>query len=250
VERISSIYQHKATFVCWGESTRFRKRNFDLSLYDKAAQRRGGGLSPAGVPGVRIEAVYKAPEQLAADLALTGCCCAVPGKVAKTVSLDSSYQLVRLSLSKLAGWPKGYASDLGETSRPVMALILGLGDGIADPYVVEAALERYKHTLKPNEKTFRAAAKAVREYAGKAVAGRPALQLPTNHQDLPHSDLRDHMTEVRYQGFLKEQAAPSTADPDIHEAWSTTTLLPELPHKQDLIGITSPGGHMPWRTTL
>jgi hypothetical protein len=243
-------FQHKATFVCWGESTRFRKRNFNLSLYDKAAQRRGGGLSPAGVPGIRIEAVYKTPEQLAADLALTGCCSAVPGKAAKTVSLDSSYQLVRLSLSKLVGWPKGYASDLGEASRPVMALILGLGDGIADPYEVEAALERYKHTLKPNEKTFRAAAKTVREYAGKVVSGRPAVEFPSNHQNLPRSDLRDHMTEIRYQGFLKEQGAPSTLDPDIHEAWSTTTFLPELPHKQDLIGITSPGGHMPWSTTL
>ena len=243
-------YQHKSPFVCWGESTRFRSREFDLSFYDKAAQRRCGGVSPAGVPGVRIEAVYKAPDRLAADLAITGSNVGTAGKAARTVSLDSSYQLVRLSLSKLIGWPNDFLGERAMIPRPVLGIIFGLGDAIADPYKVDAALERYKNTLQPSEKTFREAAKAVREYAAQAIVGSPLLHLPTDHQQLQRSDLRDNVTEARYQVFLKEQGAPSLADQDIKDAWSVTTLLPELPHKQDLVGITSPEPYMPWNNTI
>jgi len=243
-------YQQKPALVGWDESTRFRSRESDLSFYDKHAQRRRGHPIPADIPGVRIEQVLKQPERIVRELVATGAFTGQKGEVARSVSLSSSYALVRQAVSRLSGWGMMVDDNLSKLSGPARLLILGLGARIVEPYAVEEAIDRYKEACAPCERTLRNVVRAIREYAA-TYTGRCSIPvLPDDMDDLRISEVRHTGLETDYKSLLSHWEVPSVPDPEIAQAWSVTTFLPRKPDGFEIIGRAGPQPTMPWKNTF
>jgi len=244
-------HQHKAPMICWGESTRFRSREADLSFYDKHAQRRRGHLIPTGVPCVRIERVLKNPARLARELTEAKAFAGVPGEVVRTMPLLSGNALVRHAVSRLSGWWESDTTTLAKLPTPVRNLAVGLGARITSPHSVDAALDRYKAACNPCERTLRNVVRALRSYAAlfSAEASAPSNVLP-DPCALAASELHDTRAESEYKALLSHWGAPSVPDPDISAAWSMASFIAKKPETTQLIGHTGPEPYMPWRNTI
>ncbi len=243
-------YQQKPALVCWGESTRFRSREVDLSFYDKNAQRRHGHALPPDIPGVRIEQVLKQPERIARQVAATGSYSGQKGEVVRTMSLRSSYALVHQAVSRMSGWGMVADDTLSNLSGPARLLILGLGSGIGKPYALQEAIDRYKEVCAPCDRTLRSVIRAMSAYATSYTGGFGIPVLPADMDDLAISEIRHTGDEADYKALLSQLEAPSHPDPEISQAWSVTTFLPRRPDGFEIIGRTGPEPTMPWKQTL
>ncbi len=244
-------HQHKSPMVCWGESTRFRSREADLSFYDKQAQRRRGRLHPEGIPCLRIERVLKNPERLARELVETGEFAAPPGEVVRSISLSSSNGVVRRTVARLSGWWESDTTGLAKLPTPARNLAVGLGARITSPHSVDAALDRYEAACNPCERTLRNVVRALRSYAAlfTAQASLPSNVLP-DPCALAVSELHDTRAESEYKSLFYHWGIPSVPDPDISDAWSMSSFIAKKPEANQLIGHTGPEPYMPWKDTF
>lgn len=239
-------YQHKPPHVCWGQSTKVKRKELDMSFYDKSAQLgREGNLDPSGCPGTRYEFVLKNGERLARELGKAG---VRGGEVVSTLTIPDAYTLIRHSFGFMSGHllPDREAfSDLHKTAR---TLIAGLGDNIMDPHAVDQAIETYRRVEDPNPRTFRRINKEVRAYSFSTALPNFASLIPESIDDLPWSDVTLQIKEMSFAREMKEWGAPTEADPDILAAWSTTTFLKKKPVDGELVGALSvPTKYLPFK---
>ncbi|QTN31219.1 hypothetical protein HZ994_02365 [Akkermansiaceae bacterium] len=242
-------YQQKAPLIRWGQSTRFTSVESDISIYDKHAQRRKGLLSPAGIPGVRIELILKNPERIAQEILAGGEFPKQRGAVIRTVTMAAGYASVRRALSRMDGWGEKTDEGLSALRGPACLLILGLGAHIADPFAVDAVIDRYRETYQPCARTLGKVEHALRSYATSYVGGTSVSALPEDFGNLPISELHYPQAEIEYKILLKSWEAPQVPDPDIAEAWSRTTFLSKRPEPHELVGHTA-SDPLPWTKTL
>lgn len=243
-------YQHKSPLVCWGQWTNFKTVKSDFAFYDKAAQRRAGEVLPAGIDGTRIEYRIKTPDHLAAEAARTKNFQGTPGEVVRTLSLATSYDVLRHRVSQMAGW--GMTPDVTLRSLPVAArhIALGLGTRITKPHAVDKALADYRTAFDPCESTLRNVTKHLRAYAMTTHCPEPHALLPETMDQLQWSDVTNGWAELEFKNLLSSTEAPMEPCPEILAAWSNTTFLKRKPTGVDLVGHTAPTFSQPWRKNV
>ncbi len=242
-------YQHKSPLVCWGQSTLHKSAELDLSIYDKAAQRRLGTVLPEGIDGTRIEIKIKNPERLATEVMKAGNL-GDGGEVVRTLDLATSYAVVRRNLARMTGW--GVTPDLALRDLPVAArhLVIGLGSRISKPQAVDKVLADYRHVCSPCPSTLRNVTNRLRAYAAAVTAPGAAALLPEAMDELQWSDVCNFGAEAEYQAFLTAAAAPMEPCPLIMDAWSRTSFHRLKPEGRDIVGRTVPIHSQPWRRNI
>ena len=208
--------QRKSPLICWGQSTLFKSVKFDLSIYDKSAQRRAAGVVlPPDTQGTRVECKIKCPARLADEVNAIGLFRGEGGEVLRTLSLETSYAIVRRQLTRMSGWAMTPAEALRDLPTPARNLAIGLGDRIGQPHVLDKALADYRAASAPCQSTWSRVTKSLRAYSTVAVGGNSPLHLPDALDDVPWSDLALYRTERDYQRFLVETDAPMEPCPAI-----------------------------------
>ena len=243
-------YQHKTPSIAWGESTSFKGRELNLKFYDKHAQRKSGILDPEGVEGTRVECIARNADRLANEVKDSKAFTGSPGAVVSTLSLESGYDVLRRNLGRTSGFGS-IASDLpAKLSTTSKLLLMGLNSNFDQRHAVDLLLENYRRSQNPCERTFRTVNKEVREHAHRFIAPDALALVPPNFQELQWSDVRMPSAEKDFRALVCDMGAPDVPDPQILEAWSSTTMLAAKPTGAELAGLYLPTFDWPWKQTL
>lgn len=240
-------HQQKPALVCWGQSTLFFGTVVEVHFYDKSAQRRMGLVLPEGIDGTRIECKVKKPQRLALEAARTRNFQGSTGEVVKTLSLSTSYDILRHRVGQMTGWGRAPEDALRDLPVAARLLALGLGKSIAKPHAVDKVLSDYRIYCNPCESTLRTVSKRLRAYALATMAPESISMLPDDMEQLNRSDVTDGWVESEYRLFLASSGAPMEPCPEILAAWSQTTFHKRKPTGVDIVGPTAPLNLLPWR---
>ena len=244
--------QQKATGVYFRESSSMISRALKLSFYDKNAKVAYGVVEPADIECTRVEAIFKDDERLAKDAKTTKQYSGKPGEVVATLAPETSYALLRSSLMRLTGFgwvpSAGNFEGLGKSARH---LACGIGDAIAQPHRLNAALEAFRRAEHPTGgPTYRKVERELRAYAVRSVLPDPLAFFPKDPADLKWSDVIWRDREQAWAVLMRDIGAPTEPDPSIAAAWAQTTFLAKRPEPFELIGTVAPSRPPFLNTTL
>ena len=220
-------WQHKPSLICWGQSTRTKRRELSFSFYDKIAEAQGWP-EPEG-PLTRVECIVKGAERLATEAQKTGLYQGMPGKVVATLSVETAYAILRRNLGEFSGFgttPEVVKTELSKTARTLLA---GIGNRLREAQVVDFALEQWRRMEGPRDRTLREITTEVRAFAFASTVPDAADIIPAEMSDLQWADVRHPFDDQEFDAFLRDTGAPLIPDTDILAAWSKTTLLREKP---------------------
>lgn len=240
-------HQHKSPLVCWGQSTRTKRRELSLTFYDKAAQLRGTP-HPASCKCTRLECIIRPAERIAKEVRTSKAYDGAPGEVVSTLTLATGYAVIRHNLSEMSGFGLCDSEILRNLSKPARTLIAGIGNQIGQRHAVDHALETFCRTETNHERTFRKINKEVRAYAVSHMIPDLSALVPESIGDLQWSDVALLGMESLFGHALARWKAPMEPDPQILEAWSKTTFLKKKPVGGELVGpLFAPVRSMPFR---
>lgn len=234
--------QQRASGIYHGEGTYHRSREFKWCSYDKKAKVFYGVVVPVDFDCTRVEASYTDAERLAKDAKATKLYSGQPGEVLATLAPETSYALLRQSLTRLAGfgWMPG-AADLEGLGKSARGLACGLSVDIARPHRLNAALETFRRVEHPKGgPTYRRVERELRAYAVRTVLPDPMTFFPKDPADIKWSDVIWRDREQAWAILMRDIGAPTEPDPAIAAAWSQTTFLAKRPEPFELIGTVAP----------
>ncbi|MES2923830.1 MAG: hypothetical protein V4819_19910 [Verrucomicrobiota bacterium] len=243
--------QQRPSGVYYGESTCLRSRERRVSIYDKKAKVYYGVVAPSDIDCTRVEAIYTDAERLAKDAKATKLFSGQPGEVVATLAPETSYALIRQSLTRLAGF--GWlpdAADLESLGKSARGLACGLGGDVARPHRLNGALETFRRVEHPKGgPTFRRVERELRAYAVRTVLPDPMAFFPKDPADLMWSDVLWRDREEAWAVLMRDFGAPTAPDPAIAAAWGQTRFLAKRPEPAELIGTVAPS-RPPFLTSL
>ena len=233
--------QQKPTGVYFRQSSTFGTRELILSIYDKLAQLWRGVADPETAQPTRVEARFRDEERLAKDVRKTGIYFGSSGPLLATLSPDTAYALVQLTLSRLTGF--GWLSEIDSLQalpKAARLIAASLADLIHEPHRLDLAIENYRLVENPCPRTLQDTESKLRAYALRAFCGDPRKIIPPDRSELPRADVRLPDREKQFSLLMRDIGAPVEPDQDIVEAWSRTTFLPAIPSPGAVFGSVAP----------